>query len=86
MIADKELGEWNSFRIRQIGEVTWVWLNDQLVVDGAVMENFWDRAKPMPTKGPIMLQTHGGEIRWRNIYVKELSVAESAEQLKKAGK
>jgi hypothetical protein len=63
-----------------------VWLNEQLVVDGAVMENFWDRAKPMPPKGPIMLQTHGGEIRWRNIYVKELSAAESAELLKKAGK
>ena len=77
-------GEWNSVLIRQIGDVTWVWLNDKVVVDGAVMENFWDRAKPLPAKGPIMLQTHGGEIRWRNIYVKELSAAESAELMKKA--
>ena len=77
VLADKEFGEWNQFRIRQIGDRTWVWLNERLVVDGAVMENFWDRAKPLPAKGPIMLQTHGGEIRWRNIFVKEISAAEA---------
>ncbi|MCA8983471.1 MAG: DUF1080 domain-containing protein [Planctomycetaceae bacterium] len=71
--ADKPFGEWNSFRIKQIGDKTWVWLNDKLVVDGAVMENYWDRSQPLPARGPIMLQTHGGEIRWRNIYVRELS-------------
>jgi hypothetical protein len=43
-----------------------------LVVDHAKMENYWDRAKPLPAKGPIMLQTHGGEIRWRNLFVKTL--------------
>lgn len=86
VLADKDFGEWNSFRIRQIGNLTWVWLNDRLVVDAAVMENFWDRTKPLPAKGPIMLQTHGGEIRWRNIYVKELGAAEAAGLLKKAGK
>ena len=43
----------------------WVQLNDKLVVDGAVMENYWDRMQPLPARGPIMLQTHGGEIRWR---------------------
>ena len=63
VIADKDFGEWNSFRIRQIGARTWVWLNDKLVVDGAVMENYWDKTQPLPAKGPIMLQTHGGEIR-----------------------
>jgi hypothetical protein len=70
--ADKPFGEWNAFRIRQIGAKTWVWLNDKLVVDGAEMANFWDRAQPLPAKGKIMLQTHGGEIRWRNVFVKEL--------------
>lgn len=78
VIADKEFGEWNQFRIRQIGGRTWVWLNEQLVVDGAVMENFWDRAQPLPAKGPIMLQTHGGEIRWRNIFVREITADEAA--------
>jgi hypothetical protein len=76
--ADRPFGEWNSFRIRQIGAKTWVWLNDKLVVDGAVMENFWDKTKPLPANGPIMLQTHGGEIRWRNIYVKEIGDEEVA--------
>ena len=74
--ADKPFGEWNAFRIRQIGARTWVWLNDQLVVDGAVMENYWDRQQPLAAKGPIMLQTHGGEIRWRNIYAREIAAEE----------
>ena len=26
-------------------------------------------------KGPIMLQTHGGEIRWRNLFVREIDAA-----------
>lgn len=78
--ADKPFGEWNSFRIRQVRDKTWVWLNDKLVVDGAVMENYWDREKPLPAKGPIMLQTHGGEIRWRNLFIREIS-AEEAKQI-----
>ena len=72
VIADKPFGEWNTFRIVQKGDVTTVWLNGKLVVDHAKMENFWDRAQPLPSKGPIMLQTHGGEIRWRNLFVKSL--------------
>ncbi len=70
--ADKPFGEWNAFRIVQQGDVTTVWLNGRLVVDQAKMENYWDRANPLPSKGPIMLQTHGGEIRWRNLIVKTL--------------
>ncbi len=81
VLADKPFGEWNSFRIRQVGAVTWVWLNGKLVVDGAAMENFWDRTKPLPAKGPIMLQTHGGEIRWRNISVREIGEAEAKKLL-----
>jgi hypothetical protein len=80
MVADKPFGEWNSFRIRQIGDKTWVWLNDKPVVDGAVMENYWDRTKPLPAKGPIMLQTHGGEIRWRNIFLHEITAAEAVKE------
>jgi len=81
VLADRPFGEWNSFRIRQAGDRTWVWLNDKLVVDGAVMENYWDRAKPLPAKGPIMLQTHGGEIRWRNLFVREIGAAEAKQLL-----
>jgi hypothetical protein len=77
VLADKPFGEWNRFRIRQIGAKTWVWLNDRLVVDGAVMENYWDRALPLPATGPILLQTHGGEIRWRNLFVRAIPAGES---------
>ena len=84
MLADRPFGEWNQFRIRQIGDRTWVWLNDKLVVDGAVMENFWDRSQPLPAKGPIMLQTHGGEIRWRNIFVREIGAEEAKKILNAA--
>ena len=72
LIADKPFGEWNTFRIVQKGDITTVWLNGKLVVDHAKMENYWDRAQPLPSKGPLMLQTHGGEIRWRNLIVKTL--------------
>ena len=72
VIADKPFGEWNTFRIVQKGDVTTIWLNGKLVVDHAKMENYWDRAQPLPSKGPLMLQTHGGEIRWRNLFVKTL--------------
>lgn len=84
VLADRPFGEWNQFRIRQIGARTWVWLNAKLVVDGAVMENFWERSKPLPARGPIMLQTHGGEIRWRHLFVREISADEGKDVLKEA--
>lgn len=84
VVADKPFGEWNAFRIRQIGSRTWVWLNDKLVVDDAVMENYYDRSQPLPAKGPILLQTHGGEIRWRNIFVREIAPAEAQKILAEA--
>jgi hypothetical protein len=84
VVADKPFGEWNAFRIRQIGSRTWVWLNEKLVVDGAVMENYWDRSIPLPQKGPIMLQTHGGEIRWRNLFVRNIEADEATRILQEA--
>lgn len=75
--ADAPFGQWNRFRIRQIGARTWVWLNNRPVVEGAVMENYWDRDQPLPERGPIMLQTHGGEIRWRNIFIREIGTQEA---------
>ncbi len=72
-LADKPFGEWNRFKIRQVGARTSVWLNGKLVVDNAIMENYWDRKLPLVSQGRIQLQTHGGEIRWRNIFVRELS-------------
>jgi len=77
VLADKPFGQWNHFRIRQIGARTTVYLNDQLVVDNAIMENYWDRKSPLLARGPIQLQTHGGEIQWRNIFVREIPPEEA---------
>jgi acetyl esterase/lipase len=77
MRVDKPFGQWNSFQIKQIGSRTWVTLNTRLVVDGAVFESYPDKTAPFPAKGPLMLQTHGGEIRWRNIFVREIGEAEA---------
>jgi hypothetical protein len=83
-LADKPFGEWNSFRIVQIGERTSVWLNGKLVVDHARMENYWKRDLPLPRTGHILLQTHGGEIRWRNLFVREIPATEANAILAKA--
>jgi hypothetical protein len=77
VLADKPFGQWNRFRILQVGARTSVWLNDQMVVDHAIMENYWDRENPLFVSGPIELQTHGGEIRWRNIAIRELTPEEA---------
>lgn len=81
MLVDKPFGQWNAFVIRHIGNRVWVSLNNRQVVEGAIMENYWDRSQELPRKGPLMLQTHGGEIRWRNIYVREIKTAEAAKAL-----
>ncbi|MBK1877764.1 3-keto-disaccharide hydrolase [Pelagicoccus mobilis] len=79
--ADKPFGEWNAMRIKQVGDRTWVWLNGALVVDGAIMHAYFDKSKPLPTKGPIHLQTHGGEIRWRNLFIREIGAEEARRTL-----
>jgi hypothetical protein len=71
--ADNPVGEWNTFRIIQVGARTTIYLNDKLVVNHALLENYWKRSLPLPPRGPIQLQTHDHEIKWRNIAVRELS-------------
>ncbi len=83
VLADKPFGEWNRFRIVQVGARTSVWLNGKAVVENATMENFWDRAQPLFARGPIQLQTHGGEIRWRNIFIREIPAQEAITWLRK---
>lgn len=75
--ADRPFGEWNRFRILMVGSRVSVWLNEKLVVDHASLENYYDRATPVPARGPIQLQTHGGEIRWRNVFVREIGSDEA---------
>lgn len=79
--ADKPFGEWNSLRIVMLGERVSVWLNGKKTVDHTIMENFWNRAEALPARGPVQLQTHGGEIRFRNLFIKSLSDAEANQLL-----
>ena len=72
MKADKPVGQWNTFWIKMVGDKVWVKLNDQLVVDGVVLENYWDRNQPIFPTGDIQLQNHGNTLWFKNIYIKEL--------------
>ena len=83
--ADNPIGEWNTFRIIQVGAHTTIYLNGKLVVDHALLENYWKRSVPIPAKGPIQLQTHDHEIKWRNTAVREISPDEANQILAKHG-
>ena len=71
-IADKQVGDWNRFHVIMKGDRVTVWLNGELVVDNTVLENYWDRSKPIFPKEQIELQCHGDPTEWRNIFIKEL--------------
>ena len=71
-VADKPIGEWNTFRIRMVGEKVSVWLNDKLVVDNVTMENYWERDKPIYPVGQIELQNHSHPLWFKNIYIRPL--------------
>ena len=76
--ADRPVGEWNRMRIRLIGSRTWIWLNDQLVVDGVIFSDYWSKGKaPLAARGRLHLQTHGGAMRWRNIFIREIGPEEA---------
>src|SRR5688572_985496 len=85
VLADKPFGEWNKLRIVMVGARVSVWLNDMSVVDHAIMENYYARATPVPARGPIQLQTHGGEIRWRNVFIREIGSEEANKILRSKG-
>lgn len=80
--ADAPFGEWNRLRIVQLGERTSVWLNGKLVVDHVVMENFWKRELPLRSRGPVQLQTHGGEIRFRDVRARAIPADEANAMLR----
>lgn len=74
--ADKNIGEWNTFRIELKGERLTVDLNGKRVLDKAELPG-------LPAKGPIALQHHGNKkdgvwvsppslVQFKNIYIKEL--------------
>jgi Domain of Unknown Function (DUF1080) len=71
-IADKPIGEWNRFRILMVGEKVHVFLNGELVVNNVTLENYWDRKQPIFPTGQIELQNHGGDLWFKNIYIREI--------------
>jgi hypothetical protein len=75
-LADNDIGEWNTFRIKLKGDRLTVDLNGQRVLDEAQLPG-------IPASGPIGLQHHGSKtngewvsppalVQFRNIYIKEL--------------
>jgi hypothetical protein len=89
--ADHPIGDWNTFKIKMIGSRVWVTFNDKVTVDGQLLDNYFDTVKPehpaepIVAKGPIELQTHNSEMRFRNIYVREIAAAEARMALAKIG-
>lgn len=74
--ADKNIGEWNTFKITMKGNRMSVELNGILVIENAELPG-------LPESGPIGLQHHGSKkdgewtsppslVQFRNIYIKEI--------------
>jgi hypothetical protein len=72
VVADRPVGQWNRFRILMTGDKVTVFLNNELVVRNVVMENYWERDKPIYPSGQIELQNHGNSLYFRNIYIREI--------------
>jgi len=70
--ADNPIGSWNTLRIKMIGERVTVHLNGKLVVDNVVMENYWERDKPIYPAGQIELQSHSSPLFFKNIFIREI--------------
>jgi hypothetical protein len=78
--ADKPVGQWNTFRIMMVGDRVSVDLNGTPVVDSVVMENYWERNKPIYPVGQIELQAHNTPLYFRNVFIREiLTAAEKTE-------
>jgi len=71
--ADNPIGEWNNFRIKMVGERVTVHLNDVLVVDDVILENYWERGKPIYPTEQIELQSHGSKLYFRNVFIREIA-------------
>ncbi|HNS04577.1 MAG TPA: DUF1080 domain-containing protein [Candidatus Saccharicenans sp.] len=81
--ADRPVGSWNTFYIKMVGERVTVYLNGELVVDNVIMENYWERDKPIYPCGQIELQAHNTPLYFKNIYLKELTSVRSVESDRK---
>lgn len=76
VLADHDIGQWNTFKITMRGDRLSVELNGKQVLEEA-------RLPGIPRRGPLALQHHGGKrngewvsppalVQFRNIYIREL--------------
>lgn len=76
LLADHDIGEWNTFKITLVGDRLTVVLNGHTVIEEAQLPG-------VATRGPIALQHHGSKrdgewvsspslVQFRNIYIREL--------------
>jgi hypothetical protein len=72
-VADRPVGQWNTFRIVMRGEKVTVYLNGIKVVNNVVMENYWERDKPIYPSEQIELQSHGSRLYFRNVFIREIT-------------
>ncbi|MBN1804760.1 MAG: DUF1080 domain-containing protein [Sedimentisphaerales bacterium] len=72
-IADKPVGQWNTFRIIMKGQRVTVYLNGIKVVNNVVMENYWERDKPIYPSEQIELQAHSTPLYFRNVFIREIT-------------
>lgn len=77
-LADLPVGEWNRLRIQMIDDKVSVLLNEKLVVDETVLENYWEPGEPIYKSGQIELQSHTTPLSFRSIYIKELPESSDA--------
>ena len=75
LVADNPVNQWNTFRIRIVGDVVTVHLNGILVADQVKMENYWDRNQGLFPKEAIELHAHGENVEFRNVFVREMGSA-----------
>jgi len=74
-------GRWNTYRVRLVGDVLDVWLNERRIHNATRLDTrgyFRSEDQPLPldaraTTGYISLQDHGHAFRFRNIRIKDLS-------------
>ena len=70
--ADTPPNTWNRFRILLIGDHVTVFMNDELVVNNVIMENYWERRLPLYPVGQIELQHHGDSLAFKNLFLREI--------------
>lgn len=63
--ADRPIGQWNTMRVRMIGDRITVWVNDVEVVTET-------RLPGIPKTGPIGFQREHGKLQLRNLFIREL--------------